>query len=68
MQSASNKENHLLEKKNTLLVHKYIDVTWSPYWVSFIGLRHDFGQKIGNFHCLFLGKISHEIIFDNHLL
>ena len=59
----------IYSKKNTVLVHKYIDDTWSPYWVSFLGLRLDFGKKNWKFPlCFFLPKISHEIIFDRHLL
>ena len=40
-QQVTRKIDHLLEKKPS-----YIDFTLLPYWVSFIGLSHDFGQKL----------------------
>ena len=46
MQSRSNEENLSSMRKKTLLGYKYIDFKWSPYWVSFIGLSHDFDEKL----------------------
>ena len=64
-QQETRKIDHLLEK-NTLLDYKYIDVTWSPYWVSFIGLRHDFGQKIENIHYVCFWTIKICILQSHH--
>ena len=43
-----------------------MDFTKTPYWDIFKGFTLDFGQKL-EISCLFLDKISYEIIFDNQI-
>ena len=58
-------------RKQALLYYKIFDITKLPCWHFFIGgLTQEFGQKlqISFLFPFFLGKISLEIMSDDHLL
>ena len=57
-------------RKQALFDYKNLPITKSPYWDFFKGVNPRFWLKIGNYllTCLFFGKISLEIMSDDHLV
>ena len=60
-------------RKQALLDYKILDITKLPCWDFFIGVNPRFWSKIANFlfvclFALFFGKISLEIMSDDHLV
>ena len=59
--------DHLVKKTNRPRRYKQPILNSRHIEIFPTGLTHDFGQKL-EISCLFSGKISYEIIFDNHLV